>query len=1805
MKLPLWLRNPIGRRTKSHKRSLPRPRGPRTRLLLEALEARLAPAVRTWDGGGANDLWSNPVNWDGDLAAPTNGDDVRIAATSASAEVNLDVSVTLNSLSSDGINPVGQPFRIPSTTLTLSGAGPFVLGEFTLDRGTLNAVSATTLAGPSTWSSGTINGTVTNAGTLNLTQGGGAHVLGGGANTTFTNAGIFTNASGAVFYLDGPGTTATFNNQAGGSFDEQEDVNIVQNSGTGTAVFNNQAGATFKKIASVGTSNIGPGVTFTNDGTVQVQTGTLDINGPFANFDATTRTLTGGTYLVTGTLRFAGANIGTNAATIVLDGLNAAIRNSANNADALAGFDVNAAGGSFTLQNGRVFNLAANFSNAGTVQAESQSVVIPATSYTQTAGTTSLSGGSLGAPAGLNFNGTSTYVSVPTSASLNPTAQVTIEAWIKPTTSNNPENGIAGTWTDPNSYSYLLWTLSNKASFYLAHPGGSYSSTIGTTTLQAGQWYHLTGTFDGTNIRLYVNGILEATTLSPGTVATNTQPFLIGRQDAGGFVPTFFNGTIGDVRLWNVALSQAAIQANQGKVLAGNETGLVADWLLNESTGTMVRDRTANQNDGMRVNNPTFGAPTAVSLQGGLLTGSGTVLANVANAATVSPGSSPGLLTVSGDYTQASGGGLNVEIGGLAAGTQFDQLNVIGAASLAGTLNVTLINGFVPAAPDRFRVLNAGARTGTFATLNGLLFPGGRFVPFYDAGGVILDANLAPMAMMDTDTTLEDMGVTTNVVMNDSDPDGDLLTVVAVTQPPAGQGMVVNNGNGTITYVPAFNFNGATSYTYTIRDVAGNEATGTVSITVSAVNDPPFFNPIANQSVPQNSPPQMVAITNVNSGGGADESGQTVTLTATSDNPGLVPNPGISGTGSMRTLTYAPVMGMTGSAVITVTADDGQAQNRFFSRMFTIIVTAAGNQPPVVVNPIADLTVNEDAAPVLGYANLNQVFDDPNDPDSALTYTITANTPAGIVTVTIEPNATLDLSFVMNQNGVVDITVQATDPGNLSARDTFRVTVSAVNDPPVFDAIANQTVSEDAPAQMVSITGVGPGGGSDEQGQTVTLTAVSSNAAIVPNPTITGMGPTRTLTYRPAANANGMVTITVTANDSQVQNNLFPRMFTITVNAVNDAPVNTVPGPQTTTQNTSLNFGSTISVADVDANINPVEVQLGVSNGTLTLSTTNGLTFTNGGNGTASMTFTGTLTAINTALNGLVYRPVMGYTGPDQLTITTNDQGNTGTGGPLRDSDTVAITVVAAGAVTFRFDLKTAGTPTPGGYLSVRGSDVYNPVRGFGWQTAAGEFDRPGQTNPLLRDGHWGGALNTFNVDVPNGLYRVTLTQGDQQWARDRDEVLAEGSVVLNDVASAAGQFFHRTFSVTVNDRQLNLGFRNAGGDPYWVVNAIEVRSVQGPITFDPDPAGPFSADGTTVTTFTGRGATPNSLVTLTTTLGTLVSTDRSAAYGGVQVLTDASGAFAFAVRPGFAAGTATFTAEEVTGATFGTATRDYELLAQRSFDFNGPANATEAGFIGVRGADLFTAARGYGWLAAAPEFDRGTASAPPVAVNRDGHWGTVNTFRVQVKPGVAYNVEVFVGDQQWARDNIRIRANGSAAPDHNVIVPSTRAGAFATATLTSIVSPGGVLDLEVRDLGGDPYFVVNGLRLTEGPIVTTGLTASRAATDRSGISGLAPILTNLAGITSTPLVFRAAERREVPSGAAPLGWTQEFGVASRPGGQQAVDQVFAARALTLKIKSIRDDLFAELSRGTGSDAFTTWLPGLGASFPTPDGGRP
>lgn len=109
-----------------------------------------------------------------------------------------------------------------------------------------------------------------------------------------------------------------------------------------------------------------------------------------------------------------------------------------------------------------------------------------------------------------------------------------------------------------------------------------------------------------------------------------------------------------------------------------------------------------------------------LSIAGGTLAGTGTIQATVVNGGMTSPGGSPGTLTLGPGqtYQQSAGGVLQIELGGHLPGAQYDQLIVGANARLAGTLELSLINGFVPQPGDQFQILTCGLETGSFSRIN-------------------------------------------------------------------------------------------------------------------------------------------------------------------------------------------------------------------------------------------------------------------------------------------------------------------------------------------------------------------------------------------------------------------------------------------------------------------------------------------------------------------------------------------------------------------------------------------------------------------------------------------------------------------------------------------------------------------------------------------------------------------------------------------------------------------------------------------------------------------------------------------------------------------------------------------------------------------------------------------------------------------------------------------------------------------------------------------------------------------------------
>jgi uncharacterized protein with beta-barrel porin domain len=124
-----------------------------------------------------------------------------------------------------------------------------------------------------------------------------------------------------------------------------------------------------------------------------------------------------------------------------------------------------------------------------------------------------------------------------------------------------------------------------------------------------------------------------------------------------------------------------------------------------------------------------------VYLNGGTLSGTGTIQANVVNAALVAPGDPFGTLTVQGNYTQTATGVLLIQIAGA---NQCGQLAVTGSATLAGTLQVALL-GDVPTVGTRFQILTFAQSTGGFPTEVGLALPHHRSLkPVWDSNDLTL-----------------------------------------------------------------------------------------------------------------------------------------------------------------------------------------------------------------------------------------------------------------------------------------------------------------------------------------------------------------------------------------------------------------------------------------------------------------------------------------------------------------------------------------------------------------------------------------------------------------------------------------------------------------------------------------------------------------------------------------------------------------------------------------------------------------------------------------------------------------------------------------------------------------------------------------------------------------------------------------------------------------------------------------------------------------------------------------------------------
>jgi len=255
----------------------------------------------------------------------------------------------------------------------------------------------------------------------------------------------------------------------------------------------------------------------------------------------------------------------------------------------------------------------------------------------------------------LRFDGVDDYVLVPNSTSLNPT-NLTASAWIKVnTTASGKEQAIISKWGDVSFQDTFNFNIDNNKVKLSVKLGSGWQSVTGATNLQTGIWYHLAGTFDGTNIKVYVNGRLDATTAQSGSITSSTATLRIGR--AGALVSNqFFAGLIDEAKVYSFAKTDAEIQSeyNSRGTLTGAagtigspdysspqlnfiNQNLGAYWNMDETPNTTtVADSSGNGNNGTssinsNISNGWYGRARTFN-------GSNQVI-NVGNGSSLSPGS--------------------------------------------------------------------------------------------------------------------------------------------------------------------------------------------------------------------------------------------------------------------------------------------------------------------------------------------------------------------------------------------------------------------------------------------------------------------------------------------------------------------------------------------------------------------------------------------------------------------------------------------------------------------------------------------------------------------------------------------------------------------------------------------------------------------------------------------------------------------------------------------------------------------------------------------------------------------------------------------------------------------------------------------------------------------------------------------------------------------------------------------------------------------------------------------------------------
>jgi hypothetical protein len=545
-----------------------------------------------------------------------------------------------------------------------------------------------------------------------------------------------------------------------------------------------------------------------------------------------------------------------------------------------------------------------------------------------------------------------------------------------------------------------------------------------------------------------------------------------------------------------------------------------------------------------------------------------------------------------------------------------------------------------------------------------------------------------------------------------------------------------------LNYKTVADANGMGDLTWTVADngTPVKSLIETLEITVNALNDAPVrtagtLTPINVHEDSVNSSAVTLGLSAVTygPGGGADESSQTLTYSvmaipafvqlfkADGTTPVLV-NTAVTGN-ELQGLTYKTVADANGMGDLTWTVADNGTPVKSLIETLEITVNALNDAPVRTAGTLTPINVNEDSvnssAVTLGLGAVTYGPGGGTDESSqTLTYTVTAipafvqlfkadgTTPVLVNTaVTGSELQGLNYKTVADANGMGDLTWTVADNGTpvQTLIETLGIAVHALNDAPVRTAgtltlinVNEDSVNSSAVTLGLGAVTYGPGGGADESSQTLTYTVTAIPAfvqlfkadgttPVLVNTAVTG-NELQGLTYKTVADANGIGDLTWTVADNGTPVETLTENLSVTVSAVNDAPVRTA-GTLTA-----------INVNEDSANSSAVSLGLGA------------VTYGPGGGADeSSQTLTYTVTAIpafvlifkadgttpvlvndtvtGTELQGLTYKTVADANGIGNLTWTVTDDDT-----PVQTlTETLGITVNAVNDAPVR----TAGTLTP------------------------------------------------------------------------------------------------------------------------------------------------------------------------------------------------------------------------------------------------------------------------------------------------------------------------------------------------------------------------------------------------------------------------------------------------------------------------------------------------------------------------------